>query len=227
LVTYAVNGKTYRFVPLGRALIDLPAPTAKAQARSRGRARLNTFAATNAASTAGGAFNLAALGIQLTMAGSLGYFADFDKALKAADPAGKLRMQAEGVIRITLGGDDYVVIPASEVAVSAVKSAPAFLFTGPSGLAFRDRDGGVQTLYAGPGDISALQIAARQFDNTATVATQPDGTVNMTLLGNLFKLKPSLKLARPPADKNNLNLWSGNNSFFLRYPDGKAQEFGL
>jgi len=227
LVTYAINGKTYRFVPLGRALVDLPATVAKAVARSPGQARLNTFAATNTASTAGGAFNLAALGIQLTMAGSLGYFADFDKALKAADPGGKLRLQAEGVIRITLGGDDYVVIPASEVSLGSVKNAPAFVFTGPSGLAFRDRDGAVQTLYAGPGDISALKIAARQFDKLATVATQPDGTVNMTLSGNGFNLKPGLKLGSPPMDKSNLNLWPGSNSFFLRYPDGKAQEFSF
>ena len=228
LVTYTIAGKTYRFVPLGRALIDLPVPTAsKATARSRSQARLNTFAATNAASTAGGAFNLAALGIQLTMAGSLGYFADFDKAIKAIDPAGKLRLQAEGVLRITLGSDDYVVIPASEVAASGVKNSPALLFTGPSGMAFRDRDGGVQTLYAGPGDISALQIAARQFDNSATVATQPDGTVNVTLLGNSVNLKPSLRLGSPPPDKTNLNLWSSNNSIFLRYPDGKVQEFNL
>ena len=228
LVTYTFAGKTYRFVPLGRALVDLPVPVAKKGAvRSRSQTRLNTFAAGNLASTAGGAFTLAASGIQLTMAGSLGYFADFDKAVKVLDPAGKLRLQAEGVIRITLGSDDYVVVPASEVTASSVKNAPGFLLTGPSGLAFRDRDGAVQTLYAGPGDIAALQVTARQFDKAATVATLPDGRVSLALNGARLSLKPSLRLSTPPPDKASLNLWPGDNSFFLRYPDGKTQEFGL
>jgi len=228
LVTYSNAGSTYRFVPLGRALVDRSsAISAKRSASSRGQSRLNTFAATNAASIAGGAFNLAALGIKLTMAGSLGYFADLDEVLKRIDPAAKLRLQIDGVLRITLGPDDYVVIPASEVAASSVKGSPAFLSSGPSGLAFRDRDGDVQSMYAGPGDISALLIAARQFDKTATVATQSDGTVNLALLGNNLKLRPSLKLGNPPPDKTNLNLWPGANSIFLRYPNGKVQEFSL
>lgn len=227
LVTYTLGTKTYRFVPLGSALIDLPAPTVKVAARSRNKARLNRFAATSAGSTAAGAFNLAAQGIQLTMAGTLGYFADLEKALKGIDPAGTLQLQAEGVIRIGMGGADYVVIPASEVTQTATKNAPTFLFSGPSGLAFRDRDGGIQTLFAAPADISALLIAARQFDPKATVATQPDGSVQVALQGNNFQLKPSLKLSAPPADKAHLNLWQENNSIFLRYPDGKVQGFGL
>ena len=227
LVTYTLADKTYRFVPLGRVLIDLPTPAVKSAARSRGTVRLNRFAASNAASAAGGAFNLAAQGIQLTMAGSLGYFADLDNAVKSYDPSGTLRLQAEGVIRITLGGADYAVMPASEVTQSNVVNAPAILFTGPSGLAFRDRDGAVQTLYAAPGDISALLVTVRQFDPKATVATQPDGTVQVALQGNNYNFKPSMKLSSPPPGKGNLNLWQENNSFFLRYPDNKVQSFKL
>ncbi|MBS4098208.1 MAG: hypothetical protein KGZ83_15380 [Sulfuricella sp.] len=227
LVTYTLAGKIYRFIPLGSALVNLPVTTATVAARSRSKARLNRFAASNAGSTAAGAFNLAAQGIQLTMAGTLGYFSDLDKAVKAIDPAGKLQLQVDGVIRIAMGGADYVVIPASEVTPTNVKSTPAFLFSGPSGLAFRDRDGGLQTLFAATGDISALLIAARQFDPKAAVVPQPDGTVQVALLGASFQLKPRLKLSAPPADKAQLNLWQENNSIFLRYPDGKVQGFDL
>lgn len=227
IATYTLGGKSYRFVPLGSAVVQLPNPAAKASSLTPGGARLNRFAAANAAMTAAGAFNLAAQGIQLTMAGSLGYFSELDQAVKSFDPAGTLRLQAEGVIRITMGGNDYTVMPSSEVAQTAVLNSPAFLFTGPSGLAFRDRGGAVQNLHAATGDMNTLRLTALQFDPKATIANQSDGTVAVTLLGANYRLKPSLQLITSPPDKAGLNFWQENNSIFLRYSDGKVQGFGL
>lgn len=227
IVTYTLGGKSYRFVPLGSAIVQLPTPALKAATLTPARARLNRFAAANAAMTAAGAFNLVARGIQLTMAGSLGYFSDLDQAVKSYDPAGVIRLQAEGVIRITMGGNDYTVMPSSEVTQTAVVNSPVFLFNGASGLAFRDREGAVQNLYAATGDMNTLRLTALQFDPKATIANQPDGTVAVALLGGNYRLKPNLKLTAPPPGKTGLNFWQENNSIFLRYSDGKVQGFGL
>ncbi len=224
VATYTLAGKTYRFVPLGSAVVTMTSPVAKA---SRNRARLNRFAAANAASTAAGAFNLAAQGIQITLAGSLGYFADLDKAVKSFDAGGSIQLQAEGVIRIRMGGTDYAVLPASEVTSTSVKNSPTILFSGPSGLAFRDRDGGVQSLFAAAGDLNALVLAAQKFDPKAAVANQSDGTVLVALQGKSFRLTPSIKLTLPPAGHADDNFWQDGNSLYLRYPDGKVQGFGL
>ncbi|MFA7239995.1 MAG: hypothetical protein WC091_07765 [Sulfuricellaceae bacterium] len=227
IVTYTLSDKRYRFVPLGSAIVQLPSPAPKAAARTPASARLNHFAAANAAMSAAGAFNLVSRGIQLTMAGSLGYFSDLDQAVKSYDPTGVIRLQAEGVIRITMGGNDYTVIPSSEVTQTAVVNTPVFLFDGASGLAFRDREGAVQNLYAATGDMNTLRLTALQLDAKAAIANQPDGTVAVALLGGNYRLKPSLKLTTPPPDKTGLNFWQENNSIFLRYSDGKVQGFGL
>lgn len=224
IASYTAGGKTYRFVPLGSAVVQMSTPVAKA---SRNRARLNRFAATNAASTAAGAFNLVAQGIQITLAGSLGYFADLDKAVKSYDAGASIRLQAEGVIRISMGGVDYAVLPASEVTPTAVKNAPAILFSGPSGLAFRDREGGVQNLFAAAGDINAVILAAQKFDPKAAVASQDDGSVLVALLGKSFRLRPDIKLTQPPAGRADENFWQDGNNLYVRYPDGKVQGFGL
>lgn len=227
IVTYALGGKSYRFIPLGSAVVQPAAPAPKAATLTPARARLNRFAASNAAMTAAGAFDLVAQGIRLTMAGSLGYFADLEQALKSYDPAGFIRLQAEGVIRITMGGNDYAVMPSSEVTQTAVVKSPAFLFSGPSGLAFRDGGGAVQDLFAAAGDMNTLRLTALQLDPKATVANQPDGTVAVALSGNNYRLRPSLKLTPPPPDKIGLNFWQEKNNIFLRYSDGKVQGFGL
>lgn len=224
LATYTVGGKSYRFVPLGSALVQMSTPTTKA---SPARVKRNRFAAANTASTAAGAFNLVAQGIQITLAGGLGYFSDFASAVKNYDPNGSVRLQAEGVVRITMGGVDYAVLPGSEATPSTVKNSPAILFTGPSGLAFRDRDGMVQNLYAAAGDINAVLLTARQFDPKAAVASQPDGSVEVAMGGGVFRLRPAIKLGNPPADKAGSNFWQDGANIYLRYSDGKVQGFGM
>lgn len=215
ILTYVVNGKTYRFIPVGSPLLQ--AATAAAS---------NLFTATNAANTASGTFALVNRGVQLTLSSTLGYFTDFDKALKAIDPTAKFTLKSSGFLKISIGGSTAYVSPSS--ATTTVSSTAPTIGVDSSGkFTFQDSAGGVQTLYPVFADLSVLDQTLKSIDPKASTSYSGNGTTSVTLTNAPFTFKPDYLLAPLPSSHSNDLWWVDGGKIFIRYPDSTAQGFSL
>jgi hypothetical protein len=215
ILTYVVNGKTYRFIPVGSPLVQ--AATAAAS---------NLFTATNAANTASGTFSLVNRGVQLTLSSTLGYFTDFDKALKAIDPTAKFTLKSSGFLKINIGSSVAYVSPSSAI-TTANATTPTIGIDSNNKFTFQDSAGGVQTLYPVFADLSVLDQTLKSIDPKANTSYNGNGTTAVTLINAPYTFNPEYLLTPVPSSHSNDLWWVDGGKIFIRYPDSTAQAFSL
>lgn len=215
IVTYTVNGKVYRFIPIGVPTIQI------------GGSIASRFAATNPASSASGSFSLASNGIQVTLASTLGYFNDLNQALKALDPNAKTRIRSSGALQLTINGADYLAIPGSNALGGGTIETPGFQLDSKGYFAFKDSTGAVQSLYPIFADTSAADQTVKALDPTGSVTDNGNGTATMVLQGASYILKPGYLLISLPAAHTSDLWWQDGATLYLRFPDSTAQGFTL
>lgn len=210
LVRYRLNGAEARFIPLGSPLITA-----------------NSFAASSASQIAAGTFTLIDRGVQLTLASTLGYFNDFNAAIKAGDPAGKVVLKASGALWIDLLGSQYVVQPGAMAQDSGITGQPALLAAADGMLAFRDSLGGTQTLFPTIADASALQTTLRSADPAATVQLAGNGTATAGINHGNYTLRPQYQLQAMPPGHAQERWWLDGGTVYYALPSGKVQGFAV
>lgn len=215
VVTYTIGNKIYRFIPIDVPTIQI------------GGAVSSAFAAANPATSASGAFSLASRGIQLSLASSLGYFTDLDKAVKIVDPNAKIRLRSSGALQVTLNGANYTGVPGSNAISGGTIQSPGFQLDSNGYYAFLDSTGAVQALYPAFADLTVGEQTVKALEPNGTVSNNGDGTATMMLLSYPYTLKPGYALIPLPAAHANDLWWQDGTTFYLRYPDDTAQGFTL
>ncbi len=217
VVTYVANGKTYHFLPLGSPTIQLG-----------GTFSANHFAAASAAAGASGAFTLASQGIQITLAGTLGYFADLNTSLKNLDPAATLQIRSSGALQMKLQGADYVCAPGSSASGGGASGqTPTFTVESNGLFAFVDSSGAKQTLYPVFADIAVVDQTVKAIDGAGEVADSGAGSAVMNMSGVTYTLKPEYLLETAPDSRSGELWWADGAKLYLRYNDGTAQSFTI
>lgn len=216
VVTYVVNGQTYRFIPLGSPLV---------QTGSGG----SGFQAASASGSASGSFSLASQGIQIAMAGTFGYFSDLNAAVKSFDSASKVRLRSSGAIQITVLGADYICAPGSASSGGGTTSsqAPVFGFKDNGLIAFTDSYGAQQTLYPTYADFtvaqSIVQAEATNLKVSLSLTDNNDGSATFVANGVSYKLQPDYLLTAVPSAHSGENWWLDAGKIYIPYNDGTAQ----
>lgn len=229
VVSYTLNGATYRYLPLGAPTVAaVGAGTAGTVGTAAAKVKRwgNRFAATNAGNVAAGAFSLTARGVQLSLTSALGYFTELEQAVKQLDAAGKLRLRSSGLLQVSLGGAEYLVRPGSQIAAGGT-AGPAFAMESDGTLLFRDSRGQSQALYPAFADLTVLERTVKSLDPTAVLTDPGTGSISLKLAGQQMRLKPSLKLSPVPPARANELFWQEGPLLYLRYPDNTAQAFSL
>lgn len=217
VATYRVGGKTYHFLPLGSPAVQLGGTLAE-----------NRYAAASAATTASGAFTLASQGIEITLAGTFGYFADLDTSLKAIDPAATVQIRSSGAIQMRLAGADYVCAPGSNASGGGGSGlTPTFTVDNSGLLGFVDSSGATQTLYPTFADITVVDQTVKALDGAGEASEGGNGSATMTLSGTSYTLKPEYLLETAPDSHSDELWWADGTKLYLRYNDGTAQSFTI
>jgi hypothetical protein len=207
VITYVVGTTTYRLIALGDVLVQL-----------------NQFAATNAAATAGGAYTLAARGIQMSLSGALGYFSDLQKLLTAADAKGTLSLKPTGAIELRAGAGHYVVMPGSSASLpNNPNPLPGFEADASGYAVFRDHLGTLQTLYPAFLDVDTLNSTFKLAAPTIVMANKPDGTVTAVLAGQNYTIRPEYVVVDQPVGHAAEAYWVDSGMIYLRNADRSAQ----
>ena len=185
----------------------------------------NSFAASDAGSTVSGAFALNDRGVQLTLTSALGYFTDFDAAVKALDPAGKLTLASTGALWIDALGSSFVVQPGLASQNVGAPGQPS-IGTGSDGwLYFRDSQGGQQTLYPTLADVASLQTSLQAVDPSASLSQPGDGTAILTVAGSRFIFIPDYTV--PPIPSSHAaDPWWLDSSGTLNYATSGSSRSG-
>lgn len=218
IVTYTVGGNTYHFTALGQPTIGPVLPT---------RVRIQDVPLPPGGKP-GGAFTISSQGIYLTMATTLAYLGDLDKAVKGIDPAANVKLRSNGSIKVHLGGIDYLTIPGGTASGGGSSAIPGFTLDLSGYLAFIDSSNATQVLFPVFSDASVADQTVKTFDPSGGVTENGDGSAGMALGGGNFKLKPDYNLiAAPVAHAADLFWVDSNGKFYLRYQDGTAQGFTI
>jgi hypothetical protein len=217
VVTYTAGGKTYHFLPLGSPVVQLGGTIAE-----------NRFAAASAAAAASGAFTLASQGIELTLAGTFGYFSDLNTSLKTLDPAASIQIRSSGAIQMKIQGADYVCAPGSNASGGGATGQTLSFQTDANGLfAFVDRTGASQTLYPVFADIAVVDQTVKALDGSGEVANNGSGSTTVSMGGVSYILKPEYLLETAPDSHSSDLWWADGAKLYLRYNDGTAQSFTI
>jgi len=211
VITYAVGQTTYRLIALGDVLVQL-----------------NQFAATNASATAGGAYTLASLGIQMSLSGAVGYFSDLQTLVKAADSKGTLNLKPTGAIEIRVGGGHYVAMPGLSANLPNNPTLIPGVQSDASGyVIFRDHLGTLQTLYPAFLDVDSLSIILKSAVPAVSLSNNGNGTVTAALSGQIFTLRPEYSVVDQPAGHAADLYWQDTGLFYFHNSDQSAQGFGV
>jgi hypothetical protein len=209
-ISYSVNGQTANLLPLGNVIVTP-----------------GSFSATNAGQTVAGSFALTDRGVQVTLTSALGYFTDFQSAIKQFDPAGKITLKRSGALQIDAANQQYFVQPSVTSQNSGISNSPSLFAAAGGLLQFRDSHGSVQQLYPTFADLTALQALLKQTDPNASVTMNGDGSALGTLAGQTVTLQPQYQTSALPAAHaaNHDNWWLEQN--LLHYVLTSGREQGL
>ncbi|OGA47705.1 MAG: hypothetical protein A3G25_16810 [Betaproteobacteria bacterium RIFCSPLOWO2_12_FULL_63_13] len=189
--------------------------------------QLDQFAAASVSATAGGAYNLASRGIQMSLSGALGYFSDLQSVVLAIDPNGQLSLKPSGAIEVRMGGARYIGMPGVFASVPANPNPIPGFDSDENGLAvFRDHTGAVQTLYPTFLDTDSLALAFTTVDPGLTLVNNGNGTVTASALGQSFTLVPEYTIIDQPGHETDA-YWEQNGTLYFHNSDQSAQGFRL
>ncbi|WP_374350348.1 hypothetical protein, partial [Chitinimonas sp.] len=218
VVSYTAGGKTRRFLPVGQPSIPFG---------NFPRADSGSCTSSSGSQTSG-SFCLAASGINQTMSTSLAYFADLDSAVKALDAKGKVVLQSNGVIKVTLAGSDYYTSAGGAVTAGTASNATPTFLTDISGyIGFKDRTASTQILYPVFADDDTVSSVVQSVDAAGTYTNNGDGSAQATISGQKLTLTPVYNLISAPAAHANDLYWQDGANFYIRYSDDTAQQFSI
>ncbi|OFZ86629.1 MAG: hypothetical protein A2V78_03045 [Betaproteobacteria bacterium RBG_16_64_18] len=211
VITYTFGETTLRLTALGDVLVQL-----------------DQFAAATVSATAGGAYSLASRGIQMSLSGALGYFADLQSVVKAADSNGQLSLKPSGAIEIRVGGVRYVAMPGLIANLpSNPNPVPGFETDARGYFVFRDRLGALQTLYPTFLDTASLNLAFATLDPSLSLTNNGNGTVTARVTGQSFTLLPDYAIIEQPLGHESDPYWAVNGTIYFHNSDQSAQGFRL
>lgn len=208
VVIYQVGNVGYRLIAVGDVLVQL-----------------NQLSAANVATTANGAFSLASQGIQITLAGTVGYFSDLQQAIKNNDPAGTVALLPSGVLELRIGGRRYAALPGI-VATLPANPTPVPGFETRGGVAiFRDHLGAEQALYPAFAEADKLASVARQLDPAATLGGDGNGSYTLTISGRSYRVVADFALGDIRGPHIADPWWTDGGMFYLHNSDHTMQGF--
>ncbi len=156
-------------------------------------------------------------------------YADLETALKAISNAASLEILGDGVILAKLSGTDYVAQPASQATQGSSSNCPGFV-TENNQLALCDATGKRQILNAAFADADTVRDTFRSALSQPSLSvtnTGNSGSYKANVGGASYTLSPSITLATPPTSQAGKLWWQDQDKFFIRYPSGQAQGFGV
>ncbi len=207
VVSFVAGRRGYRLIPLGEV-----------------RVLLNQLAAASVATTASGAFTLASQGIQITLAGAVGYFDDLQQAVKAIDGAGQVTLRPNGALEFRLNNARFAAQPGIEANLPETPlPAPGFEMSNGGLAMFRDRLGAIQTLYPAFADTDQLAITINQAIPGAGLTAKGDGLYTVSGAGHNYTVMPEYALSNAPANHAADRWWMDNGTVYLRNSDNTVQ----
>lgn len=211
VITYTLGNRTVRMVALGDVLVQL-----------------NQFTAGNLSATASGALSLASRGIQMSLAGALGYFSDLQSVVKAFDSNGQLALKPTGAIEIRMGGGHYVAMPGLYANLPSNPTPLPGFESDSSGFAvFRDRLGVLQTLYPTFLEADSLILAFGPLVPSLSLTNNGNGTATAVVGGQTVTVRPEYAIVDRPVGHDSDRYWVENGIIFFRNSDESAQGFGF
>lgn len=211
VVTYIIGDHGYRLIPLGEIQV-----------------LLNQLNAASVTGSAGGAFSLASRGIQMSMAGAVGYFSDLQQAVKALDAGGAITLTASGTLEMKLSGNRYAGIPGLTASLPAAPTPIPGFESDSGGLAvFRDHFGVLQSIYPASLDVDSVIAALRSVDPTASLTNNFNGTLTARIFGQPYTFLPEYQVIAVPGSHPSEAWWVDGNLIYIRNSDNSAQGFRL
>lgn len=210
VVSYIIGDHGYRLIPLGEIQV-----------------LLNQLSAASVTATAGGAFNLASQGIQMSLSGAVGYFSDLNQVVKALDANGAITLKPSGTMEMNVSGKRYAGIPGVAASLPATPTPiPGFEVDG--GLAvFRDHLGVLQTLYPAALDMDSVTAVLKGVDPAANLTNNGNGTLTAKISGQTFTFLPEYQVTATPGSHASEAWWAEGNVIYIRNSDNSAQGFSL
>ncbi len=208
IVTYLVGNVGYRLIAMGEVLVQL-----------------NQLSAANVAANANGAFSLASQGIQITLAGTVGYFGDLQKAIRGIDPNGTISLMPSGILDLRIDGKRYAALPGI-TAVLPDNPTPVPGFENRGGVAiFRDHLGAEQALYPAFADADKLLEIIRKADPAASLGGDGNGAYTLRMEGRTYTVIPDFGLRELRGGHIADAWWKEGDIFYLHNSDHTMQGF--
>ncbi len=217
VLTLVTSRGTYRFVPVGSlALAD--------------KALGNGARAISIAAIAANLTEILDSSLSFAVAPATAY-SDLETALKNISSSATMEILGDGVILARLAGTDYIAQPAPQTTTGSSINCPGFV-TENNQLALCDASGKRQVLNAAFADADTLRDTFRTALALPTLSvtnTGSNGSYAANVSGANYTLSPDITLTTPPSSQAGKLWWSDASSgkFFIRYPSGQAQGFGL
>ncbi|MFA7242645.1 MAG: carboxypeptidase-like regulatory domain-containing protein [Sulfuricellaceae bacterium] len=210
VVSYIIGDHGYRLIPLGEIQV-----------------LLNQLSAASVTATAGGAFNLASRGIQMSLSGAVGYFSDLNQVVKTLDANGAITLKPSGTMEMSVNGKRYAGIPGVAASLPAAPTPiPGFEVDG--GLAvFRDHLGVLQTLYPAALEMDSVAAALKAVDPGGNLTNNGNGTLTATIAGRTYLFLPDYQVIALPDNRSAEAWWAEGNVIYIRNSDNSAQGFRL
>ncbi|MFA6312016.1 MAG: fibronectin type III domain-containing protein [Sterolibacterium sp.] len=211
VIAYELGRMSIRLIALGDVLVQL-----------------NQFAATTISANAGVAYSLASRGIEMSLAGALGYFSDLQSVVKSIDSAGLLSLKPTGAIEIRLAGARHVVMPGVTAQLPGNPNPLPGFDTDAGGFAvFRDHLGTLQTLYPTFLDPDRLNLVFAVGVPSLRLTNNGNGTVTAAVAGQTLTLRPEYTVIDRPVGHDSDTYWLDNGIIYFRNSDLSAQGFRL
>lgn len=207
VVSYAMGSRVFRLIPLGEVQV-----------------LFREFSATSVSTTASGAFSLASRGIELTLAGAVGYFEDLQQAVRSIDSAGQAILRSSGALELRMNGARYSAQPSAEASLPERPTPLPGFEAGTDGVAqFRDRNGTLQVLYPTFADAEQLATTVSQAIPGAALSPRGNGTYALSAPGFSYTLVPEYALRDTPGSHAVDRWWADGGMIYLRNGDNTMQ----
>lgn len=202
IVTVLADGTTITSVPVGPLQI---APSAVSGLQSNGLAQIVVN------------------GVVVNLAPSLANPAALASKFKSLDAQATETVLANGLIKVTVGGAQYIARPAWTASPSTASSLSA----DAAGNLILSDGKLQQKLYPAFVDLNKVAAVLTTVSGASSPALAADGTVTFSVGSNMFTLRAGYQLiSRPLAHINDL-WWVDGGTLYLNYMDGTAQSFSV
>lgn len=168
-----------------------------------------------------GLAQIVASGVVVNLAPSLANPAALVSQIKSLDAQATATVMANGLLKVTVGGSQYIVRPAWTATPS---TANGFSTDAAGNLVFGDSKL-QQTLHPAFADLNKVAAVLSTIAGVSAPVQAADGSVSVTVGSNTLTLRAGYQLiSRPVAHTDDL-WWVDGGTLYLNYMDGTAQAF--